>query len=66
VVLLGRSPASLADSAEELRLLSNFETATVKLLQIILAGQLRLRDMLAQAEMQQVQQRISLICPLAP
>ena len=70
----GRNVVLLVDEAqhlsptvlEELRLLSNFETATVKLLQIILAGQPRLRDMLAQAEMQQVRQRISLICPLAP
>jgi general secretion pathway protein A len=67
VVLLVDEAQNLSPTAlEELRMLSNFETAKVKLLQIILAGQPRLRDMLAKAEMQQVRQRISLICPLAP
>jgi len=56
------SPAAL----EELRLLSNFETTKVKLLQIILAGQPPLRVMLANSAMQQVRQRISLVCSLDP
>jgi general secretion pathway protein A len=67
VVLLVDEAQNLSPTAlEELRMLSNFETAKVKLLQIVLAGQPRLRDMLATSEMQQVRQRISLICPLAP
>jgi general secretion pathway protein A len=72
--LAGRNVVIVVDEAqnlsptalEELRLLSNFETAKVKLLQIILAGQPSLRDMLAKSEMQQVRQRISLVCALNP
>jgi type II secretory pathway predicted ATPase ExeA len=70
----GRNVVILVDEAqnlsptmlEELRLLSNFETTKVKLLQIILAGQPRLRDMLANSDLQQVRQRISLLCALDP
>ena len=43
---------------EQLRLLTNLETDTRKLLQIFLIGQPELQDMLAQPEMRQVAQRI--------
>lgn len=43
---------------EQLRLLTNLETNTRKLLQIILIGQPELRDMLARPEMRQVAQRV--------
>ena len=67
VVILVDEAQNLSPTAlEELRLLSNFETAKVKLLQIILAGQPRLRATLASSDMQQVRQRISLICTLDP
>ncbi|MEW6209975.1 MAG: AAA family ATPase [Acidobacteriota bacterium] len=47
---------------EEIRLLSNFETNREKLLQIILCGQPELHDVLAQPELRQLKQRISLKC----
>jgi general secretion pathway protein A len=45
---------------EELRLLSNLETGTEKILQILLAGQPELERKLAQAELRQLRQRIAL------
>lgn len=47
---------------EEIRLLSNFETNRDKLLQIILCGQPELHDLLAQQELRQLKQRVSLKC----
>src|SRR5262245_10447040 len=45
---------------EELRLLSNLETGTQKILQIVLVGQPELERKLAQAELRQLRQRIAL------
>jgi general secretion pathway protein A len=56
------SPAVL----EELRVLSNLETDESKLLQIVLVGQLNLLDVLAAADMRQLEQRISLRTTLQP
>jgi general secretion pathway protein A len=44
---------------EQVRLLTNLETARRKLLQIILIGQPELRDLLARADMRQIAQRIT-------
>ena len=54
------------ESLEQLRLLSNFETDTQKLLQIVLFGQPELRDKLAQTNMRQLVQRVSIMEALAP
>jgi general secretion pathway protein A len=51
---------------EELRVLSNLETNEAKLLQIVLVGQLNLLDVLAEANMRQLDQRISLRATLKP
>jgi general secretion pathway protein A len=51
---------------EEIRLLTNFETADRKLLQIILAGQTELRNILNTKELRQVKQRIAVRCELRP
>jgi general secretion pathway protein A len=51
---------------EELRVLSNLETDDSKLLQIVLVGQLNLLDVLAAANMRQLEQRISLRATLQP
>jgi general secretion pathway protein A len=51
---------------EQIRLLSNFETPTEKLLQVILVGQPELRARLALPELRQLKQRISLRCSTAP
>jgi general secretion pathway protein A len=47
------------DTLEQVRLLTNLETATTKLLQIILIGQPELRALLDQAELRQLAQRIT-------
>jgi general secretion pathway protein A len=44
---------------EEIRLLTNFETSEGKLIQIVLAGQSDLEDLLRQDEMSQFKQRVS-------
>lgn len=49
---------------EEIRLLSNIETATSKLLNVILAGQPELSDRLNDKSLRQLKQRISLRCEL--
>jgi general secretion pathway protein A len=54
---------------EEVRLLSNLELPGEKLLQIVLAGQDELLEMLGRPEMRQISQRISVrlaLSPLAP
>jgi len=50
---------------EEVRLLSNIETPTEKLLNVVLAGQPELADRLNEANLRQLKQRISLRCELA-
>jgi general secretion pathway protein A len=49
---------------EEIRLLTNFENAERKLLQIILAGQTELRETLNTAALRQLKQRIAVRCEL--
>jgi general secretion pathway protein A len=51
---------------ETIRLLSNFETRSEKLLQIILAGQPQLAERLANPELAQLHQRISILTKLIP
>ena len=51
---------------EEIRLLSNFETNRDKLVQIIMCGQPELHELLAQPELRQLKQRISLKCSISP
>ena len=51
---------------EELRLLANLETATAKLLSVVLVGQQELADRLNDASLRQLKQRIVLRCSLAP
>jgi general secretion pathway protein A len=58
--LLVIDEAQALDAAvlEQLRLLTNLETAERKLLQIVLVGQPELRDMLAQPGLEQLAQRV--------
>jgi general secretion pathway protein A len=51
---------------EEIRIISNLETNESKLLQIVLVGQLNLLDVLAEAELRQLDQRISIRAALKP
>jgi general secretion pathway protein A len=51
---------------EQIRIISNLETNESKLLQIVLVGQLNLLEVLAAAEMRQLDQRISIRAALKP
>jgi len=51
---------------EEIRLLTNLETTQQKLLQIVLAGQPELDEMLDSFELRQLKQRIAMRCHLEP
>jgi len=51
---------------EEIRMLSNLETDTAKLLQIVLVGQPELRETLSLPELRQLRQRISVNCRISP
>ena len=51
---------------EQIRLLSNFETTSEKLVQIVLAGQPELNRRLALPELRQLRQRIALRCRIHP
>jgi general secretion pathway protein A len=51
---------------EQIRMISNLETHSAKLLQIVLVGQLELTDVLAKPELRQLQQRVSIKCELSP
>lgn len=70
----GRRPVLLIDEAqglqpevlEQVRLLTNLETETNKLLQIFLVGQPELRELLNQDQLRQVSQRITARFHLSP
>ncbi len=67
VVLIVDEAQNLSiDSLEQIRLLTNLETPTQKLLQIILLGQPELRDVLARPELRQLAQRITARYHLTP
>lgn len=51
---------------EEVRLLANIETDTMKLLPLVLAGQPELADRLNDPGLRQLKQRVALRCELAP
>jgi len=51
---------------EEIRMLSNLETDSSKLIQILLVGQPELKDLLCGPELRQLRQRISISCHLYP
>jgi general secretion pathway protein A len=70
----GLSPVLVIDEAQNLslstleavRLLSNFETTSQKLMQILLVGQPELRAKLNTPELRQLKQRIGLRCHIGP
>lgn len=66
-VLIIDEAQSLSDALlEEVRLLANIETATDKLLSIILVGQPELAERLNRPSLRQIKQRVGLRCALAP
>jgi len=66
VLLIDEAQDLSLDALEQVRLLTNLETDTQKLLQIILLGQPELRDMLAREDMRQLAQRITARFHLTP
>ncbi len=59
VVIIDEAQNLGADVLEQVRLLTNLETAEHKLLQIILVGQPELRDLLGRRDLRQLAQRIT-------
>ncbi|WP_419659701.1 ExeA1: general secretion pathway protein A [Desulfosarcina variabilis str. Montpellier] len=66
ILLVDEAQNLSADVLEQLRLLSNLETNSSKLLQIILVGQPELSDLLETDRLRQLKQRITLRCHLIP
>ena len=66
-VLVVDEAQNLEDTVlESVRLLSDFETRSAKLMQIVLAGQPQLAEKLARPELIQLRQRISIVSRLQP
>ena len=66
VLLIDEAQLLCPEAIEQVRLLTNLETRTEKLLQVILIGQPELRDMLARPGLRQVAQRITARYHLEP
>ncbi len=66
VVLIDEAQDLSIQVLEELRLLSNLETAKEKILQFVIAGQPELDEMLARPELRQLRQRIAVPARLRP
>ncbi|MGH8371319.1 MAG: AAA family ATPase [Gammaproteobacteria bacterium] len=59
VLIIDEAQALSAEVLEQVRLLTNLETRTQKLLQIILVGQPELREILARQDLRQLAQRVT-------
>ena len=66
VLMLDEAQNLDAATLEQIRLLSNFETPSNKLLQILLVGQPELKTVLQLPQLQQLKQRIELRCQIPP
>ncbi|MBN2122868.1 MAG: AAA family ATPase [Deltaproteobacteria bacterium] len=66
ILLIDEAQNLSKEVLEQLRLLSNLETTTSKLLQIILVGQPELGEMLDSYDLRQLGQRITLSCHIQP
>jgi len=66
VIVVDEAQNLSLDLLEEIRLLTNLETSSEKLLQIVLSGQPELEDMLRLPSLRQLRQRISLWCRTEP
>ncbi|MGD2028955.1 MAG: AAA family ATPase [Desulfobacterales bacterium] len=66
ILIIDEAQNLTAEVLEQLRLLSNLETAKDKLIQIILVGQPELGEKLHSHELRQLDQRITLRCQLVP
>jgi type II secretory pathway predicted ATPase ExeA len=66
VLILDEAQNLDPQTLEQVRLLSNFETRTEKILQILLVGQPELRAKLKLPQLRQLKQRIGLRCTIPP
>lgn len=66
VLIIDEAQNLSSDALEQVRLLTNLETPTQKLLQIILLGQPELRELLGRPELRQLAQRITARYHLTP
>jgi general secretion pathway protein A len=66
VLIVDEAQNLSAEVLEEIRLLTNLETSTDKLLQIVLSGQPELENKLNRPELRQLRQRITLRCKTRP
>ncbi len=66
VLIVDEAQNMPVDTLENLRMLSNLETPTDKLLQIVLIGQPELDDMLNKEELRQLKQRIAIRATIYP
>jgi type II secretory pathway predicted ATPase ExeA len=62
VIIVDEAQNLSSEVLEEIRLLTNFETSSEKLLQIVLSGQPELDDKLRDPHLRQLRQRITLRC----
>jgi len=66
VLLVDEAHKLSAELLEEVRLLMNFETSERKLLQVVLAGQSELRDLMRREDLRQLRQRVSVRLDIVP
>ena len=66
VVIFDEAQDLSRDTLEAIRMLSNFETPTGKLVQIVLAGQPRLAETLERPDCEQIRQRLNAVVRLNP
>ncbi|WP_321532673.1 XrtA/PEP-CTERM system-associated ATPase [uncultured Desulfuromonas sp.] len=66
VIIIDEAQNLSVEVLEEIRLLSNLEADSAKLLQIVLVGQPELLSMITQPELRQLRQRIGIHCHLEP
>jgi len=66
VLIIDEAQRLSTELLEEVRLLLNMETPRDKLLEIIVAGQPELTEILRRPELRQLKQRVSCVCRLSP
>jgi general secretion pathway protein A len=66
VIIVDEAQNLSLEVLEEIRLLTNFETASEKLLQIVLSGQPELEEKLRDPRLRQLRQRITMRCRTKP
>jgi putative secretion ATPase (PEP-CTERM system associated) len=66
IIIIDEAQNLSEEALEEVRLLSNLETESFKLVQIIFVGQPELKEIIARPSLRQLRQRISISCHLSP